>query len=87
MAVSWRDVRTEAVSDLRLGLRQSMEDIAIAKLVVMPFVLTLVVMLGWMLPLPASVAIGLFVLLMVPATLWNAGWRARTNAEPEPVTA
>ncbi len=70
----------DAVPDMRLGFSQSVEDITIAKLVVMPFVLTLVVWLGWMIPLPSWLAIVLFALLMVPATLWNAGWRARTSA-------
>lgn len=67
-----------ATSDMKLGRGQSVEDITIAKLVVSPFVLTVVVLLGWMLPLPGVVAFILFALLMVPATLWNAGWRART---------
>ena len=70
----------EIPSDMRRGLRQSMEDISIAKLVMMPFVLTLIILLGWMLPLPSLVAIVLFAVLMVPATTWNAGWRARTAA-------
>jgi hypothetical protein len=69
----------EIPSDMRRGFRQSKEDITIAKLVVMPFVLTLVILLGWMLPLPSLVAIVLFAVLMVPATTWNAGWRARGN--------
>lgn len=68
----------EARDDMRLGWQQSMEDITVAKLVVSPFVLTVVVLLGWMLPLPSVAAFILFALLMVPATLWNAGWRART---------
>jgi hypothetical protein len=67
-------------ADIRLGIRQPVEDIAVAKLVVMPFVLTLVVLLGWMFPLPSLIAIVLFAALMVPATAWNAGWRARTGA-------
>ena len=70
----------QAFPDVRLGLGQSIEDDVIAALVTMPFVLTLVVWLGWMIPLPSTVAIGLFVLLSIPAALWNAGWRARTAA-------
>jgi hypothetical protein len=69
----------EITSDMRRGFGQAMEDITIAKLVVMPFVLTLVILLGWMVPLPSLVAIVLFAVLMVPATTWNAGWRARGN--------
>jgi hypothetical protein len=67
-----------AADDTRRGLGQPMEEIAVAKLVVMPFVLTAVILLGWVMPLPAFAAILLFTALMVPATLWNAGWRART---------
>ena len=69
--------------DIRLGFRQSIDDITVAKLVMMPFVLTLVVWVGWMVPLPTAVAIVLFAALMIPATAWNAGWRARTVAEDE----
>ena len=43
-------------------------------------IILLVVWIGWMIPLPSTVAIGLFVLLSIPAALWNAGWRARTAA-------
>ena len=64
---------------MRLGLGQSIEDVVIAALVTMPFVLTLVVWLGWMIPLPSTrrdraVRAG----CRSPAALWNAGWRART---------
>ena len=65
------------VADLALGRRQSAEDLVIALLVTMPFVATLVILLGWVVPLPAVVAMLLFVVLTVPAALWNAGWRAR----------
>jgi len=65
------------VADLALGRRQSAEDLVIALLVTMPFVATLVILLGWVVPLPALVAMLLFVVLTVPAALWNAGWRAR----------
>ena len=65
------------VADLALGRRQSAEDLVIALLVTTPFVATLVILLGWVVPLPALVAMLLFVVLTVPAALWNAGWRAR----------
>ncbi len=74
----WSDIGAHAAGDMRRGISQPMQDIAVAKLVVMPFVLTLVILLGWMLPLRAIVAVVLFALLMIPATAWNAGWRART---------
>ncbi len=72
-------MREHAASDMRRGVSQSMQDITIAKLVVMPFVLTVVVLLGWMLPLSVFVAWVIFALLMIPVTVWNAGWRARTS--------
>jgi hypothetical protein len=41
--------------------------------------LTLVVSsLAWW---PPALMIALFLVLAVPATLWNAGWRARTTAQ------
>ena len=78
--MSLSKLAAEAPADMRLGFRQSMEEIAISKLVMMPFVLTIVVWLGWMVPLPSFVAIVLFALLMIPATAWNAGMRARAAA-------
>jgi hypothetical protein len=80
MTETWSRRIENVGSDMRLGFRRPVEDIAIAKLVVMPFVLTLVLWLGWMMPLPSLVAIVLFAALMIPATAWNAGWRARTAA-------
>lgn len=76
---AWSDFREHAASDMRRGVSQSMQDITIAKLVVMQFVLTVVVLLGWLLPLSVFVAWVIFALLMIPATAWNAGWRARTS--------
>jgi len=79
--MSRADLAARARADLSAGLHQSVDDITVAKLVVMPFVLTVVIWLGWLMPLPTIVAIALFAVLIVPATLWNAGWRARTSAE------
>ena len=70
----------DIAGDMRLGVGQPVEEIAIGILVMMSFALTLVVWLGWLIPLPSLVAIGLFAALLVPATLWYAGWRARTEA-------
>lgn len=81
--MSISDLAAAAPDDVRRGLHQPIDDIAIACLVMMPFVLTLFVWLGWVIPLPSAVAIVLFAALMVPATAWNAGWRARTTAEDE----
>lgn len=65
------------VSDITEGRRQSAEEWVIGALVMMPFVGALVILLGWMIPLPNLVANLLFVVLTVPAALWNAGLRAR----------
>lgn len=74
------NMRAMIAADARTGLAQPPEDLVIAALVMAPFALTLAVLLGWMLPLPAWLAIGLFVVLLGGGTLWNAGWRARTSA-------
>jgi hypothetical protein len=70
---------TQLVGDARHGAGQPPGDVAVAVLVVMPFTLTLVVLLGWVLPLPAGVAMALFGVTTVLAALWNAGWRARAG--------
>ena len=72
--------RAGIAADARAGLAQTPEDLVIAALVVAPFPLALAVLVGWMLPLPNVVAIGLFAVLLAGGTLWNAGWRARTSA-------
>ena len=55
---------------------------AIAALVMLPFTLTLVVLVSWMAAGGrASLLIVLWLVLTVVATFWNAGWRARTAAE------
>ncbi|MBB5221716.1 hypothetical protein HNP73_001652 [Amaricoccus macauensis] len=64
-----------ALTDLASGIRQSAEEQVIGALIMMPFTATLV--LGWMMPLPNLVAILLFIVLTLPAGLWNAGMRAR----------
>ncbi|MFT3972599.1 MAG: hypothetical protein QM699_03875 [Amaricoccus sp.] len=70
----------EVGGDVGRGLGTGAEEIVIGTLIMMPFVGTLVVLLGWMLPLPSVLAILLFVALAVPAGLWNAGMRARLAA-------
>jgi hypothetical protein len=66
-----------ALTDLASGIRQSAEEQVIGALIMMPFTATLVILLGWMMPLPNLVAILLFIVLTLPAGLWNAGVRAR----------
>lgn len=60
--------------------RLTVEDVAVAALVVMPFTLAAVVLLSWMLPLPSLVLQATWGFLTAVATAWNAGWRARTSA-------
>ena len=74
-------VQGEAVADVARGVKVSAEDMAIAALVMMPFTLTVVVLLSWIVPLPSLVLQLLWLALTVVATYWNAGWRARTGAE------
>ena len=65
--------------DLRRGLSVSTEDMAIAAMVVAPFALTLAVLVGWITWASSPVLIAVFVVAQVVATVWNAGWRARTE--------
>ena len=79
--MNWGDLRTNMAADVAGGLRQSPEDLVIAALVMasFPLALTLVVSAtGWW---PPILMVALFLVLAVPATLWNAGWRARTTAQ------
>jgi hypothetical protein len=65
-------------ADLLAGLRQSRGDLAIAALVVAPFTLTLGVWVGWLTWASSPVLIGITLVAQMVATVWNAGWRART---------
>ena len=65
-------------ADLRRGLSRSAGDLTIAALVVAPFTVTLGIWVGWLTWAPSSVLMGLTLLAQVLATIWNAGWRART---------
>jgi hypothetical protein len=70
-----------AAADVRRGLGASSEDLAIAALVMLPFAGTagifVNVVTGW----PSALTLLLTAGLTVVATLWNAGWRARTDSE------
>ena len=65
--------------DARRGLSVSLDDMAIAAMVVAPFALTLAVLVGWITWAPSLVLIAVFAVAQVVATFWNAGWRARTE--------
>lgn len=75
------DLRGNLAADLAGGLRRSPEDLAIAALVMASFALALTLVVSAMAWWPSLAMIALFLLLAVPATLWNAGWRARTAAQ------
>jgi hypothetical protein len=74
--VSEADTRSNPAADLAAGLRQSPEDLVIAALVMAPFLLALTLLVNAIVWWPSFALIVLFLLLAVPATLWNAGWRA-----------
>ncbi len=65
-----------AEGDMLLGARQGNEDLAIAALVVAPFTLALGVFVSWFWA-PNYMAVLVFIVAQIVATVWNAGWRAR----------
>jgi hypothetical protein len=83
MMTDWRELRAAAIADVRRGWTVSGEDIAIASLVVMPFVATLLVLVSQISGLPSLWIMLLFVIVEVLATFWNAGWRARADMAAE----
>ena len=50
-----QELKAEAIADVQRGARVSAEDMAVAALVMMPFTLTAVVLLSWIVPLPSLV--------------------------------
>jgi hypothetical protein len=78
--MDWNDIRTNAAADLRRGLGVSWEDLVIAALVMMPLALGATLVVSAMAWWPSALMIALWLALTIPATLWNAGWRARTSA-------
>ena len=74
------ELRAVAVADTRRATGLSAEDLAIAAMVIMPFTLTAVVLLSWIVPLPSLALQLAWLVVTVVATAWNAGWRARTGA-------
>ncbi len=79
--MDWSDIRAHLAADIAGGLRQSPEDLVIAALVMASFALALTLVVSSMAWWPPLAMIALFLVLAAPATLWNAGWRARTAAE------
>jgi hypothetical protein len=80
MQLDTQELKAEAIADVQRGARVSAEDMAVAALVMMPFTLTAVVLLSWIVPLPSLVLQLVWLAATVAATAWNAGWRARTGA-------
>ena len=74
------ELKAEVIADARHGARVSAEELAIAAMVMMPFTLTAVVLLSWIVPLPSLALQLAWLVVTVVATAWNAGWRARTSA-------
>ncbi|WP_297975293.1 hypothetical protein [uncultured Amaricoccus sp.] len=73
-------LKQDVIADARAGASVSAEDVAIAALVMMPFTLTLFVFLSWVTPLSNFWLQFLWLIVTAVATMWNAGWRARTSA-------
>jgi hypothetical protein len=71
-------MREHLAADVRLGCGQSIEDLAISALVMAPFTLTLGIWIGWLTWASSPVLIAITLVAQLAATLWNAGWRART---------
>jgi hypothetical protein len=74
-------LKREAIADVEAATRVSAEDLAVAALVMMPFTLTAVVLLSWIVPLPSLLLQLLWLVVTVAATAWNAGWRERNSSE------
>ena len=74
-------MKQQIVSDMRLGLRQSPQDLVIAALVMASLALAPTLVVSSMAWWPSLLMVVLFMVIAVPATLWNAGWRARTSAQ------
>jgi hypothetical protein len=68
-------------ADVRRGLGVSSDDLAIAALVTLPFAGTAGIFINIVTSWPSALTLLLTAGLQVLATLWNAGWRARTASE------
>jgi hypothetical protein len=81
--MDWTDLRGEAVADVRRGWGVSLEDMAIAALVMMPFTFAVTLLVNSMAWWPAWTMILLWLVIQGVGTFWNAGWRARTSSGAE----
>jgi hypothetical protein len=79
--MNWSDIRANLAADLAAGVRERPEDLVVAALVMASFALALTLVVSSLAWWPPALMIALFLVLAVPATLWNAGWRARTTAQ------
>ncbi|PJN96121.1 hypothetical protein CNY89_04430 [Amaricoccus sp. HAR-UPW-R2A-40] len=70
-------VKTQAIADVRLGTRQSAEDLVIAGLVTLPFAGCLMILINTGMNAPGPVGSGIALVALIAGTIWNAGWRAR----------
>jgi hypothetical protein len=71
------DVKARAIADVRLGTRQSAEDLVIAGLVMLPFSGCLMILINTGMNAPGPVGSGIALVALIAGTIWNAGWRAR----------
>jgi hypothetical protein len=80
------DLARHLVGDFFRGFRVSLEDMAIAALVMLAFTFAVTLwvnsMSGWG---TAGAMLALGVVVEVLGTFWNAGWRARTAMAVVPV--
>lgn len=69
-------VKTRAIADVRLGTRQSAEDLVIAGLVMLPFAGCLMILINTGMNAPGPIGAGVALAALIAGTIWNAGWRA-----------
>ena len=67
---------TNPAADFANGLRQTPEELVISALVMAPFVLAITVLVNAITWWPSVTMMVMFVALMVPAAVWNAGLRS-----------
>ncbi len=78
--MNWTDILENATRDVRRGFRVSLEDMAIAALVMLPFTFALTLLVNSVVWLPSPVMIVLAGVIQGVGMFWNAGWRNRTKS-------
>ena len=73
-----KDLVEDIPGDFRRGWSVSLEDLAIAALVMLPFTFALTLWVNSIAWWPSVVMLVLAGLVQGFGTFWNAGWRART---------